>query len=152
MPSVYNQCIVQWVDASGRPATSFWTTIDQTEGGAGAYGDVAAAAQDLADAAVVAVQFQSTLMVNNTPVTGDYQSCLDRAVILANIQTSNAPTRFEIPGPKADIFLPDHELVDMSDPRVVAFNAACSAVLGDTSGNAVGLFKRGIRARARGAS
>lgn len=150
MPAIYNQVIGDWIDEDGRTATSFMTTVDQTVGGAAAYGALAAAMQACCDANLTAIQFQTTLVLGGAPTSGAYSTCVDRAVFLGNVMTTNRPYRLSLVGPKESIFQVNNSLVDLSNPLVVALEAASIAVLGDTTGNSNGPFKRGTRQMASG--
>jgi hypothetical protein len=150
MPSaLYNQCILNWIDKNGQEAQNFWTTLNQSSGGASAYEDLAEKAEAISCCKVQAIQFQTTLVRGATPVTGPYQTVLDRANILAKISGTNVTTTISLPGPQAAIFLPGNVIVDMSNTDVIAFQAALAAVIGDTSGNPIGVFKRGYRTSAK---
>lgn len=151
MPLYYNQVLMQWRDQNNIACTSFMTTLDQAEGGASEYSSLADALQDCSDALLTAVQFQTTVIRVGDPGPGDYASVWDRARLLANITTTRQPTRVEIPAPKSDLFLPSNNtIVDLSSPLILALQSECGAFLGDPHGNAMGPFKRGIRASARG--
>jgi hypothetical protein len=150
MSHLYNQALIHYVDRNGRTSCAFLTTQDQGEGGAGAYADVAAALQACSDAAIIAIQFQTTVLVSATPSTGDYDSVLDKAVILVPISGEARSTRLEIPAPKSSIFRADHVTVDLANADVIALDAECQAVLGDSDGHPWGPFRRGTRQRARG--
>jgi len=141
---------MHYLDNAGKTACSFLTTQDQSSGGAGAYGALATALQACSDAALVAIQFQTTVVLSATPASGDYPSVFDKAVILAPITGESRSTRLEIPGPKSEIFQPNHVVVDLSNPLVLALQSECEAVLGDADGHPWGPFKRGTRQRARG--
>jgi hypothetical protein len=149
MPAIYNQVLLQWQDVSGKQCSSFWTTQDQTAGGAGAYATLKDKAEAISCCGVIGLQFQVTITYSPTPVTGAYCSVLDRAVFRNRIPDDNQPSRIEIPGPKAGIFLPDLVTVDLSNTDVLAFQSEVMAVLGGATGHAMGPFKKGIRARAR---
>ena len=150
MPALYNQVIGDWIDSDGRTATSFMTTVDQTAAGTGPYAALAAAIQACCDAHLTAIQFQTTLILAGAPSPGPYGTAVDRAVFLGNITTTNRPYRLSLVGPKASIFLPDNQIVNLADPLVQALDGAQIAVLGDTSGNANLPFKRGTRQMASG--
>lgn len=149
MATIYNQILLQWQDVSGKQASSFWTTQDQGAGGAGAYASLKAAAEACSSCKVIGIQFQTTIAYSPTPVTGAYPSVLDRAVLRTSIPATSQPSRIEIPGPLAAIFLPDLVTVDLANASVLALQAQVMARLGDSSGNYMGPFIRGIRARAR---
>lgn len=151
MASLVNQVLMQWRDQNNRFATSFMTTLDQTSGGASAYTTLADKLQDCSHCVLEAVQFQQTVIRVGAPTPGDYPTVWDRAVLLANVATTNQPTRVEIPGPKTALFLPANPtVVNLSSPLIVALQTACTAVLGDAHAHAMGPFKRGIRTEARG--
>ena len=150
MANIYNQVLLFWLDVNGRPATTFWTSQDQASGAAGSYSALASSAQALSTAAVVAVQFQQTMLISSTAVSGDYQSVLDRAVLLATLEGLSGSRRPAIPAPVSSIFLPGNEVVDMANADVLAFLAQLQATIGDGNGHAISTFKRGWRARAGG--
>lgn len=151
MAQIVNQVLMQWRDTSNKFATSFMTTLDQDSGGASAYTNLADKLQDCSDCLLEAVQFQQTVIRVGVPSTGVYGTVWDRAALLANITTTRQPTRVEIPGPKAAIFLPSNNtIVNLASPQIVALQTACIAVLGDAHGNPITPFKRGIRTEARG--
>lgn len=150
MSHIYNQALIHYVDRNGRTACAFLTTQDQSAGGAGAYSPVAAALQACSDAAIIAVQFQTTIVISATPSEGDYDSVLDKAVILVPISGEARSTRLEIPAPKSTIFRADHVTVDLENDDIIALDSECQAVLGDSDGHPWGPFKRGNRQRARG--
>jgi len=150
MGAQYNQVLIHLLDANGRPSVNFWTTVDQTAGGTGAYSALAAAYQDMTYAAVVAIQYQTTIVLEAEPTTGDYQSVLDRAVFMSHILTTRQPSLIAIAAPKADLFTAGHEVVDMTDSRVLALSDEVQAVLGDTQGHGNGPLEYGRRQRARG--
>lgn len=131
-------------------ATSFWTAQDQTAGGASAYSDLADAAQAVSEAAIVAVQFQQTLLLSATPGDGPYCTVFDRCNTLTSIPTSGAPVTFGLVAPKQEIFLPDHKTLDLENDDVITLQDEMMAALGDRLGNAQGPFRRGYRTRARG--
>jgi hypothetical protein len=147
---IYNYALFHWQDSNGKPGVSFLVTQDQGEGGAGAYSPLAAAAQDCCDAAIVAVQYTTTVIVAATPVAGDYGTVWDRAALIGRNAVTNASQRSVLVGPKADIFRADRITVDLTDSRVVAFQAQVEALLGDSMGNASGPFVRGVRQKASG--
>jgi hypothetical protein len=149
MAILANQVILNWVDISGKFSTNFCVTQDQGDGGTGAYGDLAAKFQAASHCALVGVQFQTTLKFDATPEDGDYPSVLDRAVLLARIPLGTTKTRVEVPGPRSELFQADTLTVDLSNTLVTDLQAACIAVLGDTSGHPMGPFRYGNRQRAR---
>ena len=150
MAAIYNQVLLHWTDVNGRNATTFWTTLDQGEGGAGAYSALAAAAQALSVAALKAIQFQTTVHLATDPTTGAYQSVTDRGVFLARMAPVPGSTLYAVPAPKESILLPGNEVIDLSNPDVVAFFTQMNTFIGDTTGHAVSQFVRGTRQRARG--
>lgn len=149
MPLFYNQVLMQWRDENGKYSTNFMTTLDQGSGGAGTYSPLAATMQACSDALLECIQFQTTILQVGTPEGGPYPTVWDRAVLLARIDGTNAPTRIEIPAPKAAILQEDTSLVNLEAPEIVALQSACIAVLGDPLGNPMGPFRRGIRTNAR---
>lgn len=152
MPYYVNQVLMQWRDQNQETCTNFMVTLDQAEGGSAGYTALADALQNCSDALLTAIQFQQTLIRVGDPGPGDYATVWDRASILANVETTRQPTRVEIPAPKSTIFMPtNNRVVNLASPLIVALQAECSAFLGDAHGNAMGMFKRGVRTNARGA-
>lgn len=141
---------MHWVDQAGNPATSFWTTLEQSDAVPGGLVSLGAAAQALSVAGLVAIQYQTTAIIGATGGAGDYNNINDRATFLARITDTNRPSRFEIPAPKLSIFQSDHVTVDLSNADVITLQSALEAETGDTSGHATGPFVRGTRSRARG--
>lgn len=150
VPAIYNQVIGEWIDVSGRMATSFMTSQDQSEGGATAYEALADAIQACCDARLTAIQFITTVHRGGAPADGPYATVLDRASLLGNIAATGRPYRLSLVGPKASIFNSAHTLVDLTNTLVVALDTAQMGVLGDQEGNPNGPFKRGVRQMARG--
>ena len=150
MSTIYNQVIGDWIDVNGKTATSFMTTIDQSSTGVAAYAALAAAIQACCDANLTAIQFQTTLVLGGSANAGPYATAVDRAALMGAIATTNAAYRLSLVGPKAAIFAPTNAIVDLSNPLVMALDAAQQAVLGDKNGNHNGPFKRGVRQMARG--
>jgi hypothetical protein len=147
--TIYNQCILNWLDKNGATAASFWTTQDQGAGGAGAYSALAAAAQACSDAAIIGIQLQTTVQLATMPGDGPYCTVFDRAALLARIPATGTPTRQEIVGPKSSIFLPDLVTVDLTNANVLALQSQIEALVGDKSGNPQGPYYRGLRRQAR---
>lgn len=150
MSALFNQILLNWVDKNGQPAVTFWGAQDQTSGPAANYGALVAATQALSDARITHIQFQSTLSLGGAPVDGDYCTVFDRAQFLARYAGIRRVQQFAIPGPKASIFLPNHELVDMANPLVVAWNAQMALAVGTPTGQAYETAIKGVRGRAGG--
>jgi hypothetical protein len=147
---IYNYALFHWKDSNGMPGVSFLVTQDQGAGGAGAYTPLSDAAQACCDAAIIAVQFCTTVLVEATPTEGDYGTVWDRAALIGRNTITNKSQRSVLVGPKADIFLPDRITVDLTDSRVIDFNLQVQALLGDSLGNPCGPFIRGVRSKASG--
>lgn len=150
MSTLYNQVLLEYLDANNQPAVTFWGTQDQTPGGASAYTALATATQALCDARITHITYQQVLALGGSPAQGDYQSVFDRAQFLGHFQGSRSAVQFGLPGPKASIFQAGHELVDMSNPLVQAWVAQMLIFVGDGSGAPLNDIVRGIRTRARG--
>jgi hypothetical protein len=148
MPAQYNQVLIGLLDNNGRPATMFWTSIDQTAGPAADYAALAASVQAISDAAVVCVQFQSTLLIEASPSDGPYNTVTDRCQILMKIMETGKPLTLGLVAPKSGIFLPDHKTLDLSNPDVIALQDEMMATIGDKDGNAMGPIRRGYRTEA----
>ena len=149
MALFYNQVLMQWRDENNKSSTNFMTTLEQGEGSTGDYSALADAFQACSDALLECIQFQTTLIRTGDPISGDYPTVWDRAVLLARITTTNQPTRVEIPAPKSSILQADNSLVNLSSPLIIDLQDQCMAVLGDPSGHAMGPFRRGVRQNAR---
>lgn len=150
MPAYYNQVIANWSDGAGKQATSFMTTQNQASSGTTPYTGLATALQNCAAAHLDAIQFQTTIIFGGTPLPGPYSTAVDRAVMLGNILSTGAPYRLSVVGPLSTIFQAGNSLVDLSNANIVALESASMSVLGDSLGNPIGPFKRGIRQMARG--
>lgn len=152
MSAIFNQVLFHWRDVNGLTAVSFASTQDQLPGGAAAYAPLAAAAQNCSDAALVAVQFQCTLVIEATPGDGPYCTVYDRAVMFDKNVGTNVLQRQAIVGPKPGIFLPGNIKVDLANSDVIAFRGQVQALLGDANGNPCGPFIRGKRQTSQPAS
>lgn len=150
MPAIYNQITCEWIDTSGRPATSFMTTQDQDSGAADAYNDLAVSLQACSDAKLTAIQFIQTLVYSGTPLSGPYATVLDRASMLGKITDTGRPYRISIVGPKASILMPGHSYVDLENADILDLQLNVELFLGDTTGHACGPFTKGVRQMARG--
>lgn len=145
----YNQIIIHYRDVQGKECQTFWSAVDQTEGAAADYIELAAAVQDCTDAAVTAVQFQMTVLFEATPAEGDYPTVYDRAMTLSRIPATNAPNTLQLVAPKADLFEADTITLDLTNPQLIALQALMVELVGDTNGNPMGPFRRGQRQQAR---
>lgn len=147
---IYNYALLHWQDSNGKPGVSFLVTQDQGAGGAGTYTALSDAAQACCDAAIIAVQFTTTVLVEATPTEGAYGTVWDRATLIGRNSVTNAAQRSVLVGPKENIFRADRITVDLTDSRVIAFQDQVQALLGDSMGNACGPFIRGVRQKASG--
>lgn len=150
MADIYNIVLMHWVDQGGKTCTSFYTTQNQGAGGTGAYAALASALQACSDAALVAIQFQTTAHLTAAPTTGPYKSVYDRALGMSHIVVGGNGYKWSIPAPKAAIFQGDTKTLDLSNPQVMALDTAMQAVLGNSLGDAVGPISYGARGRAGG--
>lgn len=150
MAAAYNQVIIHYLDIDGRTCQTFWSTQDQTEGGASAYVDLAAAAQACTDAAVIAVQYQSTVLLEATPADGDYPTVYDRAATLSKILSTNAPNTLQLVAPKSTLFLADTITLDLTNADLIALQTEMMSKVGSPQGAAMGPFRKGYRTQARG--
>jgi hypothetical protein len=150
MADIFNYAIFHWKDSNGKTAVSFLVTQDQTSGGASTYEPLAAAMQDACDAAIVAVQFCQTLVLATTPTSGAYGTVWDRGALIGRNSVTYASQRSVLVGPKEDIFLPDRNEINLTDPRIIAVQTEVQALLGDSMGNPFGPFQRGVRQKASG--
>jgi len=96
--AAYNQIIIHYRDESGKECQSFWSAVDQSEGPAADYVELAAKAQAITDCAVIAVQFQSTVLIEATPTDGPYNTVVDRCMILSNIPETSKPITLQFVG------------------------------------------------------
>ena len=149
MGAAYNQIVMQYVDANGKPATTFWTSVDQGTGGASAYTTLAAKAQAVSDAAITAVQFQTTVLLDGSAGDGPYNTVTDRCQILMRIPATGAPLTLGLVAPKSEIFLPDNVTLDLTNTDIIALEAAMMTLVGDKMGNAMGPIRRGYRTEAK---
>jgi hypothetical protein len=150
MAAAYNQVIIHYLDIDGRTCQTFWSTQDQTEGGAADYVDLADKVQACTDAAVIAVQYQSTVLIDATPADGDYPTVYDRAATLSKILSTNAPNTLQLVAPTSALFLPDTITLDLSNTDLIALQTEMMAKIGSPQGAAMGPIRRGYRTQARG--
>jgi hypothetical protein len=150
MAAAYNQIIIHYRDINGQECQSFWSSVDQTEGPASDYVELADKVQACTDAAVIAVQFQSTVLLEATPADGDYPTVMDRCMTLSRRTATTAPITLQLVAPKASIFEADTETLDLTNADIVALQALMVTLVGDTSGNPIGPWKKGVREMARG--
>ena len=150
MSIMYNQLLIHWRDVNGGTATSFLPTQDQSDDGAAAYAGLADAMQDCCNAAIVAIQYQSTLLIPAEPTEGPYQTVWDRGVLFGRNSVTNKAQRNVLVGPIADIFLPGNIRIDLTNPLVMAVQGQLQALIGNAVGNPCGPFYRGIRQQASG--
>jgi hypothetical protein len=80
--------------------------------------------------------------------TGVYGTYRDQAVF--PVRSANAQINLVIPGPKAEIFSSDNNLVNMGNALVQDWWEAVQAVLGDERGAAWLSIGRGYRKEVRG--
>lgn len=149
MSAIYNQLLMHYRDASGKEATSYLTTQDQSDEGTAPYVALAVALQNCSDCAVTAIQLQTTLLAVGATTDGAYNTVFDRGVLFGTITGTGQPTRLPIVGPKESIFQAGHALIDMSNPDVVALVAEALAVLGSRDGVPVASYTRGRRQEAK---
>lgn len=84
-------------------------------------------------------------VIETTPLAGPYSSCWDKAIFTWR-SSGGLVVKTVIPAP-GSIFLPDASTVDLADPAVAAYVAACIAALCDSSGNPLAVVTRATRAR-----
>lgn len=149
MASAYNQIIIHYRDKDDKECQSFWSSVDQEEGGAADYVELAAKVQACTDAAVIAVQFQTTVLIEATASDGDYPTVMDRCMTLSKIVATGRPNTLQLVAPKASLFLPDTITMDLSNPDLIALSELMQELVGDTDGNPMGPFRRGVRQMAR---
>lgn len=152
MSALYNQVLIHYLDKNGKTAVSFMATQNQLPGGAAAYAPLASAFQACSDAAVVAVQFQSTLLIAATPGDGPYCTVFDRGVCFDRNSVTNVQQRQAIVGPKSSLFLPGNININLANTDVLALQSEVQALLGDAVGNPCGAFQRAVRQEAKPAS
>ena len=150
MSAFYNQIVLTWQDDNGKQAISIIPAVDQSEGPAADYEVLAAAFDDVADAKIVCVQFQSTLKRVVTPSTGAYSTVWDRGVLFDRNSETQAFQRQAIVGPKADIFEGDTITINLTDSRILALQGVMMTLCGDGAGNPIGPYQRGKRQTAGG--
>lgn len=150
MSSFYNQCYLHWLDANGRQATNFVTTLDQSDAVPSGLVTLGEKYQALAVSKLVAIQYLTTHVITGDPGEGNYKSVMDRCNALGRIATTGAPVTYGIVSPNIDIFLADHSTLDLENADVLAWIAALQTSTGDRTGNALASIIRGKRLRARG--
>lgn len=126
------------------------TTQAQDAGGTSPYLSLAAALQAASDAAIVAVQRQTTYMYGGSAGSGPYKSVFDRGVLFSTIVGTGVQARVPIVAPKSSIFDAGTKKIVLTNPLIVAIQTQAMALLGDDTGHAIGPFTRGVRQRAKG--
>lgn len=145
MSLLKNQLFLSWRDKNGRPATTYWVTLDQDAGAAAAFAALAAGTQALSDAAIEAVQFQQTLILGNTPLDGPYCTVDDHVTFQFPFVGQRGGTSLGVPAPKSSILQANLIEVDLTNPDVVAWAELMATFVGSSAGNPVAFPKRGLR-------
>jgi hypothetical protein len=133
LPRLVNAWFPNFTDVAGGQANAAWTTLDQSDSGAGPYSGLLTATQALSCAGVFAAVTQVRTIPGASPITGPYDTVMDQAVmrVVSAAQSSN----LAIPAPIASIFLSDLLTVDLSNTLVQAWFSEVQAILGDSYGN-----------------
>lgn len=148
LSAIFNQVLLHWRDKNDKTAVQFIPTQDQDPGAAAGFASLATAMQACSDAALVAVQFQCTYVISAVPGDGPYCTVYDRAVMFDKNSVTNVTQRQAIVGPKASIFLPGNQKVDLTNSSILALQTQAMDFLGDQDGNPIGSFLRGKRQEA----
>lgn len=145
MANTYNQALIFWRDVNNKTASSFWTIQRQTDSVPGDLIALASAAQACSNAAIVAVQYQTTHLFTSVPVAADYRTVWDRCNMQGRIGATGVYTHYDLVAPRVEIFKPDHTTLDLTNPDVAALVTAMEGTLGDAAGNPLTVIKRGRR-------
>lgn len=125
-----------WADINNGRKTNFLYTQDNPAASLGAAGAIIDAMVAMSSCGLVQVRLQPILVVGATPSTGAYPTVLDLARF-AWRTTVGTIVRTNIAGPIEDIFLADHETVDVTNPLVMAYIAAMQLAGSDSDGNPI---------------
>jgi len=143
--AIINQVFFRYFDINGDEAFAMMRTQNQDAGPASAFAPLGVAFQNCSDAGLKAIQFQSTLIIDNSPASGAYCTVFDRGVLRGRYVTTNQSVKIPIIGPKATILKPGNIEIDIASPLVAALQTQCQAVLGDANGHNFGTFVYGNR-------
>lgn len=143
--AAYNQVLTFWQDVDGRIRTCSYTIKDQSDAVPAGLTLLGSKLQAISNAQLIAVQLQTTHPIAGAPVDATYKTVYDVAALLGRISDGSSYPMYEIPAPKASIFLADGETVDLANVDVAAAASQMVAVLGNAAGTALGLIKRGRR-------
>lgn len=145
MAATYNQVLIFYRDFNNRTATNFWTVQDQSDAVPAPLVLLAEKVQACSQAAVVAVQWQTTHYFVSAPVNMPYPTVFDRCNMLGRIAPSGVYTHYDLVAPKQSIFLPDNKTLDLANPDVGAMIAQMQATIGSPSGDPLAAIRRGTR-------
>lgn len=142
-PNVVNSLWINGVDLNEIPAAGMWTLQDQSQMDISPYSALVSATQALSCTAIYAAMEQRRKALTATPVTGDYCTSYDQAVMV--VQSANVAAQLVIPGPIAEIFKSDNFTVDLTNSLVQAWWTQVQAILGDSIGSPWTNLKHGYR-------
>jgi len=145
----YNSAYIFWQDANGKIATTQWATQDQDDSVPAEITALATAGSVLSCCGIKAVQFATTHIMDQTPISGAYGTVWDRAVLLDKFEGQKGSGQISIPGPLESIFLSDNVTVDLNNTNVQDFIAEVLANMGNASGTPVSSVYKGRRSKVR---
>jgi len=150
MSALFNYLTVHYLDDNGKVAQSFITTQDQDPGREADALLLIAALQACSDAKIVAVQMNTTTLLEGSFGTGPYKTVWDRGVLLGKFVGSTTGYRSTIVAPKAEIFLPGNRVIDLTNPLITTLQTEVEAIQGNEDTTPCGPFNYGRRQTAAG--
>lgn len=141
-----NQLVIQTSDPTGQLATSFLTMQDQAPAVPGPLEAVVNSMQQCIDGKIVAAYVSRVKVYSFAFGSGPYDDIHDKAVFSFRA-ADGMYGRINVATPKAAIFNPGDETVDLANPDVVNFVNAVLGQLGATTGSAWTSVTGGIRKR-----
>lgn len=142
----YRQSV--WIDAvdiNGHTSTQSLHTQGNPPPDFGPVGAVLTSMEACMNASLQAAWLSPVTVYTPTPIAGPYGTVWDKAIFTWR-SSAGLVVRTVIPGPGA-IFLADNETVDLANPLVAAYVAACQAALGDSGGNPLAYVTSAVRCR-----
>lgn len=135
----------EFVDVNAQTASTSLHTQANPDPVFGVSQPVVDLTQSLSEAALRAVWRAPVALSTALPNAGPYASVFDKAIFTWR-SAAGLIVRTVIPAP-IDMFLADGKTVDLSNPVVAAYVAACQSALGDSGGNPLSTVLSAVRAR-----
>lgn len=140
--------ILKWNDLTGGTRTNTVTLLSNPTPTLGAFGALQGAMQAASVAGLMYAALQPVVNVNEAPTSGPYPSVTD-ALQLIFRTTAGTTARLNVPAPLEELFKPNHEDVDFTNPLVVAIVEAAYDACTDAYGNQFAVAVSGRRMKIR---